>query len=75
MSLTRDIDTDPARRALTVAFVHFARDTGSKLIAEGVETQAQQKFLLAAGCQFGQGYWFGKAQDAETTVQLLQKAR
>ncbi len=62
-------------KQITTAIIAMANALGLDVIAEGVETQAQQEFLLAAGCQFGQGYWFGKAQDAETTLQLLQKAR
>jgi diguanylate cyclase (GGDEF)-like protein/PAS domain S-box-containing protein len=62
-------------KQITTAIIAMANALGLDVIAEGVETQAQQEFLLAAGCQFGQGYWFGKAQDAETTLQLLQKPR
>ena len=37
MSLTRDIDTDPARRALALALVVFSREIGCSLVAEGIE--------------------------------------
>lgn len=60
MSLTRDIDTDPARRALAAAFVHFSIDTGSKLIAEGVETAAEAATLMDLGIENGQGYFLGR---------------
>ena len=35
MSLTRDIDTNPARRALASALIVFARDTSAKMVARG----------------------------------------
>lgn len=60
MSLTRDIDTDPARRALVVAFVHFSNDTGSKLIAEGVETAAELATLQELGVTKVQGFFLGR---------------
>ena len=60
VSLTRDIDTDPARRALTVAFVHFSRDTNCKLIAEGVETAAELETLVELGVCKGQGYYLAR---------------
>ena len=60
VSLTRDIDTDPARRALAIAFVHFSRDTQSKLIAEGVETAAELETLVELGICKAQGYFLAR---------------
>lgn len=60
MSLTRDIDTDPARRALVVAFVHFSAGTGSKLIAEGVEKPAELTTLQELGVTQVQGFLLGR---------------
>jgi EAL domain-containing protein (putative c-di-GMP-specific phosphodiesterase class I) len=74
MSLTRDIDTDPARRALTVAFVHFARDTGSKLIAEGVETQAELATLIELGVSKAQGYFLGRPRKLQELLNMHQIA-
>ncbi len=60
MSLTRHIDTDPARRALAVAFVHFSSNTGSQLIAEGVESAAELAMLQDLGVTGAQGYFLGR---------------
>lgn len=60
ISLTRDIDIDPARRALAVALVHFSRDTGSDLIAEGVETSTELSTLIELGITKAQGFFLGR---------------
>ncbi len=60
MSLTRDIDSDQARRALASALVFYARETGSLIVAEGVETQLEMDTLKALGIHRGQGYLLGR---------------
>jgi EAL domain-containing protein (putative c-di-GMP-specific phosphodiesterase class I) len=57
----RKIDTDPARQALVAGMVHFAARGPFRLIAEGVETEAEREALLALGLAYGQGYLFGRA--------------
>lgn len=59
-SLISNIETDPARRALAAAFIRFGDETGSKIVAEGVETQAELDALRALGVGKAQGYFFGK---------------
>lgn len=54
--LTRDIDSDPARRALSASMVAFAAETGAVIIAEGIETAAELDTLRTLGVQWGQGY-------------------
>ncbi len=68
MSLTRDIDIDPARRALAAALIHFSTDTGSTLVAEGVETAAEAATLIELGVGRAQGYFLGRPM----TMQMMQ---
>ncbi len=70
MSLTRDIDIDPARRALAAALIHFSADTGSILVAEGVETAAEAATLIELGVGKAQGYFLGRPM----TLQSLQQS-
>jgi len=60
MSLTRDIDTDPARRALASALIFFARETGSAIIAEGIESAGELEIFKLLGVSNGQGYLLGR---------------
>lgn len=59
-SLIRGIDGDPGRRALAAALTGFARDTGSDVVAEGVETAAELAVLRDLDVKAGQGYLLGR---------------
>ena len=59
-SFTRHIDTDTNDQILCEAIIVMAHKLGMKVIAEGVETEAQRQVLLSAGCDYGQGYLFSK---------------
>jgi len=70
MGLTRDVDSDPARRALASALASFANDIGAGLIAEGIETAEELEALRGLGVTFGQGFHLGKpAPFAAVTLQ------
>ncbi len=55
-SLIHAIDSDRARRALVVALLSFSGHIGARLIAEGIETKAEQEMLSTLGVMFGQGW-------------------
>jgi len=50
--------------AIVASVVGLARAVGGSCIAEGVETAEQYVSLVALGCDFGQGWLFGRAQPA-----------
>lgn len=54
--LVSGIDRDPTRRALIRAVVAFAREVGTSVIAEGVETRAELDVLRDAEVHLVQGY-------------------
>lgn len=60
VSITRDIDTDPKRRALAASLIGFANATHSRIVAEGVETEAELAMLRKLGVNKAQGYFIGK---------------
>ena len=63
--LVAGLESDEARRAMIVGLQHFARATGCRLIAEGVETEAELKVLRSLGIRLGQGYLLGRPMTAE----------
>lgn len=63
-SFVSNLGTDTDERALCDAIIVMAHRLGLKVVAEGIETAQQQKFLQQAGCDFAQGYLFGRPVSA-----------
>lgn len=60
MSLVRDVDNDPVRRALMETMVTFAEKIGAHIVAEGIERKGEATALMDIGVGFGQGYFLGR---------------
>lgn len=71
MSLTRSVDKDPGRRALTSALTYFARETGCQMVAEGIETEMELATLKTLGVAKGQGYLLGRPIDLQSAKVLV----
>lgn len=74
MSLTRDIDKDPARRALAKGLVSFAHDIGGRIVAEGVETRAELETLRHVGVDKLQGYHLSRPLSLDDAVAAVRRA-
>ncbi|MGZ8229994.1 MAG: EAL domain-containing protein [Burkholderiales bacterium] len=74
-SFIDEITTDVGDATITRAVIGMAHNLGLKVIAEGVETQAQIAFLSANGCDEAQGYYFARPQPAAEAVKWLGKAQ
>jgi EAL domain-containing protein (putative c-di-GMP-specific phosphodiesterase class I) len=54
-SLTRDIDSDRVNRALVTSLLRFAQETDARIIAAGIETEAELATVRSLGIEWGQG--------------------
>ena len=54
-SFVEDLPADAGAAAITTAIIQMGRGLGLQVVAEGVQTQAQRKYLLAQGCDVQQG--------------------
>jgi len=70
-SFVRDLTTDPDDAALVMAIVTLAHNLRLQVVAEGVETEEQLRFLNLIRCDEVQGYLFSKPLAPEALEQLL----
>ncbi len=61
-SFMNNIDDDQKARAVVAAICNLGRSLGMAVAGEGVESGDHAAILRAAGCQQGQGYYFGRPQ-------------
>ncbi|MDD1605220.1 MAG: EAL domain-containing protein [Methylococcaceae bacterium] len=72
-SFINDIPQYQSDREITATIIAIAHTLHLKVLAEGVETAAQLKFLQEQGCDLYQGYLTSPALPAAEFVQLLKK--
>ena len=66
------VDTDSRSATVVRAAIRLAHELGIEIIAEGVETEGQEQFLLSAGCEHAQGYYFSRPVTAARATSLLR---
>jgi diguanylate cyclase (GGDEF)-like protein/PAS domain S-box-containing protein len=75
-SFVRDLVPGATDLALCKAIIVMAHELGMKVVAEGVETEAQRDLLTASGCDYAQGYLFARPMPAaEFEAYLAHHAR
>jgi diguanylate cyclase (GGDEF)-like protein/PAS domain S-box-containing protein len=72
-SFVNDLATDGDSAAIVRTIIALGSNLGLKVLAEGVETDAQVDFLRANGCDELQGYWFSKPISAWRMQRLLTR--
>jgi diguanylate cyclase (GGDEF)-like protein len=72
-SFVMGLPADDSDAAIVRAILQMARALGKKVIAEGVETEAQRQFLQDAGCDEFQGFLAAPALDALSFETRLQR--
>jgi EAL domain-containing protein (putative c-di-GMP-specific phosphodiesterase class I) len=71
----RGLPADETDVGIVHAIVQMARALGLRVVAEGVETEAQRRFLADAGCHHFQGWLFAPALGVLEFEQRLQIGR
>jgi len=74
-SFVQGLPADDSDSAIVVAILQMAGALGMKVVAEGVETEGQRRFLLDSGCDEFQGFLYAPALDGLSFEQRLQRTQ
>ena len=74
-SFTREMLTEPKVAAIVRSVLALGHSLGFKVIAEGVETEAQLAYLRRHGCDEMQGYYFSRPLAPDAFAELLRQER
>jgi EAL domain-containing protein (putative c-di-GMP-specific phosphodiesterase class I) len=69
MSLIRGIDVAEQRKDMVQILCRLIKERGVRVIAEGIETPDEARVCQSIGCQFGQGYLFGRPEPPQLFVE------
>jgi diguanylate cyclase (GGDEF)-like protein/PAS domain S-box-containing protein len=72
-SFVENMETDSNNLALSEAIIVMAHKLGLKVIAEGVETEAQLMLLRNSDCDYAQGYLFSRPVPPDEFEKLLRQ--
>jgi EAL domain-containing protein (putative c-di-GMP-specific phosphodiesterase class I) len=72
-SFVDGLGEDPEDEVIVETVIRMAKFLGIEVVAEGVETLQQASILGSLGCDFLQGYLYGRPEDAERSEQLLHE--
>lgn len=71
-SFVQDIASDPDDASIVSAMISMGKNLKQRVVAEGVETEAQLAFLRQLHCDEGQGFLFGRPLPAAEFARLLR---
>lgn len=70
-SFVREIHRDDSHAPIVLAIISIAKGLGFNVIAEGVETEVQARYLERAGCRIMQGYLYHRPVSQQQMIRLL----
>lgn len=73
-SFVQDMATDAGDTTIVRAIIQLGKSLGMLVIAEGVETEEQERYLIEEGCNEGQGYYYSKPVPAAELTGLLKQS-
>jgi diguanylate cyclase (GGDEF)-like protein len=74
-SFVADLIDDADDASIVRAIIQLAKNLGMQVIAEGVETVEQEAYIIAHGCDEGQGYLYSKPLPAREITLFLKQSR
>ena len=74
-TFVRELTHDPRVVAIVRSVINLARDLGLDVVAEGVETTEQARFLGELGCNHAQGYLWARAMPIDALTRQLSDQR
>ena len=74
-SFVQDLLEDEDDATIVRAIIQLGKSLGMQVIAEGVETVEQEAYIMAQGCNEGQGYLYSKPLPARELTAYLKQAR
>jgi EAL domain-containing protein (putative c-di-GMP-specific phosphodiesterase class I) len=63
----------PARSILLRSIVAMAHELGMEVIAEGVESEGEVQEVMEAGCEYAQGFVYGRPMTAQAVQQMVRR--
>ncbi len=74
-SFVEDVATDQNDQAIVRTIIAMGHALNLRLVAEGVETEAQQRFLIDLDCSEAQGYLYGKPMERDTFITYIMERK
>ena len=72
-SCVQNIESRPTNQVITESIAHMADRLDISVVAEGIETNEESRFMQGVGCSYGQGYLFEKPIAADDMTSLLNR--
>lgn len=73
MGFIKQIGKNSKTEAVIECVIDMAHKLGTKVVAEGVETEEQLNFLVSAECDYIQGYYFAKPMSEVEFARILDE--
>ena len=71
ITVVRGVDLDPSKRKMVQSMVRVCHNMGMLVVAEGVENASERDTLIDSGCDYLQGYFFGRPSSLKDTRAAL----
>ena len=70
-SFVSSFEANEKQAKIVKSIVGLGQGLGVETTAEGIESESQYEHLKRLGCEYGQGYLFGKAMPAESVLSFI----